>query len=487
MERYFVGIDNGGTNIKAAVFSSSGQQMSAASEQTPVTVVREGYHERDMIFLWEKTTAAIQKAISASGVAPEKIAAVGCTGHGKGLYLWGKDGKPCAPAIASTDQRAAELVKEWEQNGTTAQAGLLNLQSTLAYQPTALLAWLKRNQPEVYQNIQWVFEAKDYIRFMLTGRPFAEYTDSSGTGLLNLRKKAYDPELLRLYGIPEIAECLPPLADSAAHCGCVTKEAAACTGLPEGIPVCGGMFDIDACAIAMDVSDSVPICVITGTWSINEYISQEPVAPEEGVNHSLFCMPGYYLIEESSPTSAGNLDWARGILFRKEKPSYGEIDSMVASVAPESSSLLFFPFLYGSNARNRKHAAWVGLHSGHGTEHLLRAVYEGVAFSHKQHVERLLKHRQTPPYIRIAGGAANSDVWMQLFADVLETPLQVVDGKELGAMGAAIAASICCGAYPDYHTAAKEMVHIRKTFSPDARMVPVYREKYALYQEMLER
>ena len=81
MERYFVGIDNGGTNIKAAVFSSSGQQMSAASEQTPVTVVREGYHERDMIFLWEKTTAAIQKAISASGIAPEKIAAVGCTGH----------------------------------------------------------------------------------------------------------------------------------------------------------------------------------------------------------------------------------------------------------------------------------------------------------------------------------------------------------------------------------------------------------------------
>ena len=78
-------------------------------------------------------------------------------------------------------------------------------------------------------------------------------------------------------------------------------------------------------------------------------------------------------------------------------------------------------------------------------------------------------------------------MWMQLFADVLETPLQVVDGKELGAMGAAIAASICCGAYPDYHTAAREMVHIRKTFSPDAHKVPVYREKYALYQEMLER
>ena len=69
MERYFVGIDNGGTNIKAAVFSSSGQQMSAASEQTPVTVVREGYHERDMIFLWEKTEN-LRLPVEGEGKAP---------------------------------------------------------------------------------------------------------------------------------------------------------------------------------------------------------------------------------------------------------------------------------------------------------------------------------------------------------------------------------------------------------------------------------
>lgn len=162
----------------------------------------------------------------------------------------------------------------------------------------------------MYENIRWVFEAKDYLRFRLTGEAFAEYTDSSGTSLLNLHTRQFDRELLRLYGIPEVWEALPPLRASADMCGRVTAEAAALTGIPAGTPVCGGMFDIDACAIAMDVSAEDRLCAVTGTWSINEYISRTPVPSDGTTLNSLFCLPEYYLIEESSPTSAGNLSWA---------------------------------------------------------------------------------------------------------------------------------------------------------------------------------
>ncbi len=485
MEQYFIGIDIGGTNIKAAIFSSAGKQLAAASQQTPVTVVREGFHEREMLALWDKTSAIIRETIASSGISSRQIAAVGCTGHGKGLYLWGKDGRPCCPGIASTDRRAAALVAEWEADGTAARARKRNLQPTLPCQPAALLAWLKREKPAIYKNIRWIFEAKDYIRFMLTGNAYAEYTDSSGTGLLNLRTRNYDPELLELYGIREIETCLPPLADSAALCGTVGKNASLATGLPEGTPVCGGMFDIDACAIAMDVSDPEPVCMITGTWSINEYLSSEPAAPEDGVRHSLFCLPEYYLIEESSPTSAGNLEWVLSNMCGIETPEYRRIDEMVSSVEPDSSAVLFFPFLYGSNAPVLKNAAWVGLHSGHNRTHLLRAVYEGVAFSHKQHFEGLLTHRTKPPYIRIGGGAAQSDVWMQLFADVMELPVQVAEGKELGALGCAIAAAVCCGAYPDYKTAAQNMTKIRKCFRPSEEKKLIYRRKYQEYKKIL--
>jgi len=485
MEPYFIGIDIGGTNIKAAVFSKEGKEIAKASCQTPVEVVKDGFHQRDLHIMWAETVKAICSAVEKSGLDKSQIMAAGCTGHGKGLYLWGKDDNPCYFGIPSTDRRAEDIVKAWTEDGTAERAKALNMQSTLACQPVALLAWLKNEEPDVYKNIQWIFEAKDFVRFMLTGKAMAEYTDYSGTSLLNMHTRNYDSRLLDIYGIPEIFECLPPLCEAAQVCGCITEKAAAETGLPEGIPVCGGMFDIDACAVAMDISDPEPICIITGTWSINEYISKTPVTNGQGVNNSIFCLPEYYLIEASSPTSAGNLDWILDTLFGLKTPDYKDIDDKVDSVDPDESHIIFFPFLYGSNAGAVKNAAFWGLHSGHARAHILRAIFEGVAFSHKQHMDCLLAHRDVPPYIRIAGGAANSDVWMQMFSDVLNLPVEVVEGKELGAMGAAMAAAVSAGVYANYKEAASKMVRIRKKFYPQPEIHAKYLKKYEMYVSVL--
>lgn len=484
MKQYFIGIDIGGTNIKAVVFSADGKEISKASCQTPVEVVNDVMHQRDMNIMWQEAAGAVRRAIEKANLHAENIKAVGCTGHGKGLYLWGKDNAPCYFGIASTDRRAEEIVKCWQKDGTSVKAGKLNMQSTLACQPAALLAWLKKEEPDVYRNIKWIFEAKDFIRFMLTDKAMAEYTDYSGTALLNLHTRKYDSEIMKIYGIQEMERCLPPLCGSSEVCGYVTEKAAFETGLPAGIPVCGGMFDIDACAAAMDISDPEPLCIITGTWSINEYISPAPVKAEYEVNHSLFCLPEYYLIEESSPTSAGNLDWILSTMFGDENPDYAEIDRQVDMLDAENSDVLFLPFLYGSNSDVRNAALW-GLHSGHTRADILRAVYEGVVYSHKQHVDRLLAHRNTPPYARIAGGAANSDVWMQMFADVLNMPVEVVEGRELGAKGAAMAAAVCCGVYSDFKEAARSIVRIRKRFYPRDDMNAKYLKKYDMYKKLL--
>ena len=202
---------------------------------------------------------------------------------------------------------------------TALRAREKTLQNVIECQPAPLLAWLKENEPEAYANIKWVFEAKDYIRFMLTGEACAEETDYSGTSLMNLLTRDFDEELLRLWGLEEIKDCLPPLRHSFENCGRITAKAARASGLIEGTPVCGGMFDIDACAIAMDVSSPQKLCAITGTWSINEYISSVPVPADSSTLNSLFCIPGYYLIEESSPTSAGNLEWVIDNFFKREK------------------------------------------------------------------------------------------------------------------------------------------------------------------------
>lgn len=482
-----MGIDIGGTMTKAVLFTAKGRVVSQHSLPTPVLSPRDGFQERDMEALWQVTCTVIKEAIAASGADATHIAAVGCTGHGKGLYPWGK-GKPAYHAIASTDNRAVEIVAKWKADGTADKAREKTLQGVLPSQPVALLRWLKEHDRAAYDAIETVFEAKDFIRYMLTGQAFAEVTDYSGTSLMNLTTAAFDRELLELFGIGEIFEKLPPLEYSYQPCGAVTKEAARLTGLGAGTVVCGGMFDIDACAIAMDVSSPEKVCVITGTWSINEYISPAPVQSDTTLN-SFFCLPGYYLIEESSPTSAGNLEWFMELFMQEEKRGakaagrsvYAMADEMVAALPPGESSAQFVPFLYGSNVPGCDTASFFGLRNSQGKEHLLRAIFEGVVYSHKMHLDRLLSHREKPAAIRLAGGAAKSAVWAQMFADVMGIPMEVVSVSELGTLGCAMAGAVAAGVYPDYPAAAKAMVEMAGTYLPDMEKHAVYQEKYKTY------
>lgn len=488
MGRYLLGIDNGGTMTKAAIFDLNGGEIAVSSLKTPVISVKEDYAERDMLKLWEITVSVIKNVLIKSNINSSEIIAIGCTGHGKGLYLWGKDGKPAYNAIASTDNRAFQYIIDWNKNGVSEKASKKTLQQSLACQPVALLAWLKDNEPSVYSNIKWVFEAKDFTRYMLTEQAYAEATDYSGTSLMNLWTFEFEEEILEYFGIGEIIDKLPPIRRSSDNCGYISKDVANLTGLVEGTPVCGGMFDIDACAIAMDVSDEEKLCVITGTWSINEYISKSPVIKTKTTLNSLFCIPEYYLVEESSPTSAGNLEWLIDILNLKgdSKSIYRNIDDAVSSILNEDSNILFIPFLYGTNDHDLDSCSFIGLKNHHKKEHLLKSVFEGVAFSHKVHIERLLKHREIPKAIRLAGGVANSKVWVQIFANVLGIRIEVVNIKEIGTLGCAIAAAISVGEFSNYKEAASKMVKVSSVIEPDPENSKKYQIKFERYKKAIE-
>lgn len=275
--RYLVGIDNGGTFSKAAVFDEDGNQIAVASVGTVTITPKPGYTERDMEQLWQVNAKAVRTAIAKSGINPKQIAGVSFSGHGKGLYLVDREGKPAYNGILSTDSRAWEYIEKWYQDGTNQKVYPKTYQEILVMQPVALLAWLKDHAPEVLDRTRYVFAVKDYIRFMLTGEAYAEYTDFTGANLVNLNTSAYDREVLKLFGIEEVYEKLPPLRYSSDICGYVTAKAGEKTGLPEGIPVAAGMFDVDACGLASGLADEDQMCMIAGTWSINEFIAKSPV------------------------------------------------------------------------------------------------------------------------------------------------------------------------------------------------------------------
>ena len=223
---YFIGLDNGGTATKAALFDRSGKEIGKAVVATASITPKPGFVERDMEEMWEANCSVISRVLSETGVDTKDVAGIGIAGHGKGLYLWGKDGKPARNGIISTDNRAWVYPKRWAENGTEDKVFARTAQHILACQPVSLLAWLRDNEPESYRNIRWVFECKDYVRFRLTGEARAEITDCSGANLMNLHTRDYDGELLKLFGLEEIAEALPPLCRATEICGHVTEEAA---------------------------------------------------------------------------------------------------------------------------------------------------------------------------------------------------------------------------------------------------------------------
>lgn len=489
MSKYYMGIDNGGTLTKAVIFDERGKEIANSSVHVPMITPQQGYTERDMEVLWQANLQVIKQALGSADIEARDIKGVACTGHGKGIYLWGKDDKPAYNGIVSTDSRAWKIVEDWQSRGIDELVFDRTCQKILACQPVALIAWFLQNKPEVIENTKWIFEVKDYIRFRLTGQAFAEITDYSGSSLMNIVEAKFDKTIHEDLGLGDIMDKLPPLKRSFDMCGAITEEVAEATGLIEATPVAGGMFDIDACAIAMDVTTLDRMCVIAGTWSINEYVSKTPVTNKSIMMNSLFCIPGYYLIEECSPTSASNSEWYINHFMQKEKQDcesagesiYDLADAMVSSVEPADQKIIFMPFIYGSNESAIAKASFVGINSYHSKAHILRAVYEGITFCHKAHINKLLANNSEIEVIRFAGGAAKSAVWPQIFADVIGLPIEIIDTDELGALGAAMSAAVAAGDYADYSQAAKSMVKVKKRIEPNKALKDIYEKKYEDY------
>lgn len=493
--KYYLGLDNGGTATKAAVFNEIGEEVAVASMDTAMIVPKPGFTERDMNEMWEANCCVIRDVLDKANLVGEDIACIAICGHGKGLYLWGKDGRPVRNGIISTDNRAWEYPEKWKKDGTEWKAFELSCQHVLSSQPVSLLAWLKKHEPDTLEKTQWIFACKDYVRFLLTGEAYAERTDYSGCNLLNLHNGSYDADILSLFGISEIMEKLPPLRNATDICGKVTEKAAKKTGLKAGTPVAGGAFDIDACALAVGITDEEHLCMIAGTWSINEYIRKSPVVDGSVMMNSYFCLPEYYLVEECSPTSAGNNEWFMKNLLpelREESKKTGKniyelMNSWVTEIPAEEFCPIYLPFLMASNVHPNALGSFVGISNFHTRKHLMRSVYEGVAFSHRYHLEKLLKTRTTPPKsIRLAGGAARSIMWTQMFADVMNLPIEGVEVSETGAFGCAILAATACGMYPNVKKATERMCRVKSQVLPDLRNVAIYEEKYQLYCKTIE-
>lgn len=493
MTQYILGIDNGLTVAKAAIFTLDGREVAVASRKSEALYPHPGWTECDMHVLWANTAAAIREAIEIAQIQPNQIAGIGCTGHGNGLYPLDRQGKPARAGILSMDTRASQVVADWKSQGLDQMAFEIGLQIPWPAQPHSLLAWLKQHEPDCYANIGAALMCKDYVSYCLTGVIHSDFSDMTAAGIVDVQTRQYSRSMFEQLGIGEVFDALPPLSYCHEIIGNVTEQAAALTGLQAGTPVVSGILDINACALASGVVKPGQACLVAGTWSINEIITNELLI-DQRVFMTTLHTPEYWMAVESSPTSATNLEWFVTHCCGEEQAEarergvsvYSICAEKVASISPNEQVPIFHPFLYGSNVQPSARAGFYGIAGWHTKAHLLRALFEGVVFSHLTHIEKLRSAGAEVLSARFSGGGAQSEIWTQIFSDALNLPIEVPAGNQIGAHGAAICAGIGVGLYRDFADGAERSVQIKRRHQPNPERGETYRRRYTEYQRLVK-
>ncbi len=491
MTNYYLTIDNGGTNTKVTIFDDNGSQISVSAFPTKGIERKAGFHEINLLDLKNKLFVAIKDALDKVNLSGNEIAGITTVGHGKGLYTLDKNNHVFMDGILSADNRATSYAAQFEDK--VSEIYDISHQHVMPSQAPVILRWLKEHEPENYNKIGKILSNKDFIRFILTGEIKQEIGDASGNNFINLNTKQYDKRLFDFFEIPEMFDNMPSLVNATDQCGVVTSEVAMMTGLRADTPVFGGMFDIDACAIATGVLDNDKLSLIAGTWNMNTFADNKLAPLESGLMNSIF-PTGKNLIEASSPTSAGNLSIIINMLLTSEmrdakasgKSIYDNLEVFLENTDAKFAKVIFFPYLYGSNSDAKATASFIGLQSTTTKSELIRAVYEGIVFAHRYHVEQLLTVLgKKPSVIRMSGGGTNSSTWVQMFADILNLPIELVEANELGGLGGAMAVAVGLGDYATLEEAVVKMCHVKQRYEPQTDQTHIYDRKYAAFISLM--
>jgi len=478
-------IDCGLTSVKTALFDDRGCQLAESIADTPLRTTSEA-SEIDLAEAWSLAARLAKEVISKEGIAPSDIAAVGVSGHGGGLYPVDAEGRPARAGITSMDRRAEGIVELWRREGRSRYE--LTRHHPWAGQSLPLLRWVKEREPETYRKIRWAFGAKDWIAYKLSGVPSTDRTDASNNALLDLGSGRYASSILETFGLPEAEGMLPPASESASVVGRVTEEAAALAGIPTGTPVIAGMFDVIACAVGSGALTEDAYSLIAGTWNINSAFDSRLLLPAPTTKASLGPDAGRFAYVESSATSAGNLAWIVSMIQElcpgtDREGLYARINEGIARTPAGAEGLSYLPFIHRSHIAPGTDGAFVGMKASHGVYHLLRAVYEGVAFAHRAHLETLARTGLARRRVLLSGGAAGSPVWCGIFATALGRRVETSDASQAGARGIAAAAAVAAGRYQTLEAASAAMSRVKEVYEPATAEVAALDEAYSRFHD----
>ena len=506
-KKYILAVDLGTSGPKTALISVYGEVIGSEFKDTPVILYPDGGAEQDPQGWWKAILNTAKEVIGKNLVAPDDIVAVSVTTQWSGTVAVDKSGKHLMNAIIWMDSRGSESVKNILK-------GFLKIQGyplfkILTWQrltggapglagkdPISHILWIKENHPQIYADTYKFLEPKDYINLCFTGKFTATYDSILLHWVTDNRNPSdvvYSDKLLKMTGIDRAK--LPDLIRAIDIVGPVKDEIAAEIGLKKGTPVIGGTPDVPSAGVGSGAVRDYEGHLYVGTSS---WISAHVPFKKTDIAHNFGSfpspIPGRYIILSEQESAGKCLTWLRdNIIYHKDELMLEEdapdifkfLDKMVERVPAGANGVIFTPWLYGERSPVDDcniRASLFNLSLENTREDILRAVFEGVAFNARWLLEPVEKFMgRYFEYLNFIGGGANSDVWSQIFADILNRKIrQVKDPIYSNARGAAFLAAIAL-----HHIEPKDIpryIQIKAEYTPD----PANRSIYdALYKEFV--
>ncbi len=495
MSSYLLGIDAGNTMTKASLFDLAGNERGSERRRSVVDFPGPGQNERDASAFWGHACDAVRVLLERTSTEPSEISAVSVSGYGAGLYLVDAEGEPVRPGIMSTDSRALGVIERWGLANLLGPIGARVQQRMWPGQAPPLLGWIDENEPGTVERTHAILSCKDFLRLRLCGDVSTDLTDAGIAGVLDVRRGDYAKDVLSELGIAHWGGKLVPIGRSEEIVGTVSAATARQTGLLEGTPVARGLADVMGSALATGVARPDQLSVVAGTFSINSTLHDEPRVSRLPFLQAAYPTGGHYMATEGSATSASSLEWFCKSILRAEveqaaaegRTIYNVCNELVGEAQERENDILFFPFVFGGP--NGAPAGLEGLSAAHDLGDIMYAIYECIAFSHKYDIEPLLTGPDAahPTTIRLTGGASRSDVWAQIFADVLELPIEVCECGESGALGTAMCAAAALDESRALEDVVESMTRVARRFTPREARVARLRRKYDRYCESVSR
>ena len=450
-EKYILGVDSGTQSTKVHLFNKKGEVVLSAKEPLrPMMARKPGYVEHPDDDLWDSIKAACKKLMSQYSEDPKNIVGLGlCTIRCCRVFMK-EDGTLAAPIMSWMDVRSYEKFE---------------------------------NSPE----IAYTCPTSGYITHRLTGK----FVDTAANAFqwqfpidIDTWEWSEDEEYFNSFAIPR--EKLLDLQMPGTILGTVTAKAAAETGLPEGLPVVGTANDkaVEALGAGL-IYDNISL-ISLGTYIASMVVGEKNVKDPEGFWVNLASMPNRYLYESTGiRRGMWHISWFRDLMgedFAKRAKEEGTIaetllEKEAVNVPAGSEGLLTIPDWLAPADQLYRKGVMIGFDERHGRGHMYRSIIEGIAFMLKNEYDKMINALEIrPEKIVISGGGSNSDMIMQIFADMYGATTIRSEMNDAAALGSAICAAVAAGVYDNYEDAVANMVRSAKEFTPNPENTKIYDE-----------